>query len=652
MIASVLAFAAAATLAGAQSVPVPPNFDLGECVTGRLQFSPDRVFALPLGPTGDAARFGVDRSKYDFTLDYGNVDYVAGGGINLNFLPALPGVTPPVARGTRMSLTHYLKYGKITGRFTPLTEKGAISTLITWSDRYGMTPDGEIHDEIDWEIVGARPTKVRCVAVDVLKAAALNCCRFSGIALADSLPLFDYPAVQPEFDVFTYKTKFIENGVHGGDTPNSITPGQPHEFYIDWRSDRIEWGVDGVPFHTTFKNTSRALDPKSQMGPNDPWFPTSPSRVQFSVWDGAGDEWAGGSTDEQHDQHHALAARVNELEDQLAVIMADKVEVEDTLAIVKADWLAAIAQLDMMHDATAAQTQILAQSVVEHRAECKRLEDRLENQSAEIERLRSLLHKSTLRDSEVQVEHHSLVPITSLEDAESRSKALEQLLQTATLQSTELQQRVVTSEDLCLEKSKTVDECETLLRKQKLELEECKQKLSETEETVKQMQLDQAATQTQISKAISLGRARDAALEERDEIIRRLEARFRESYENSLQMMLKRTLFVGSDVHRLNCEHWVKDQDVTSCNHEGCTVQFGILVRRHHCRRCGNIFCHQHVSHRIRLSVATMLYDPNGAETKVCNECAVQAQTGAMLHMADFEALLSGHSPTAAQATR
>jgi len=36
-------------------------------------------------------------------------------------------------------------------------------------------------------------------------------------------------------------------------------------------------------------------------------------------------------------------------------------------------------------------------------------------------------------------------------------------------------------------------------------------------------------------------------------------------------------------------EHWVSDDSVTKCTY--CSESFTVINRRHHCRRCGNIFC-------------------------------------------------------------
>eukprot|EP00842_Homolaphlyctis_polyrhiza_P000492 jgi/Hompol1/1443/HPOL_001139-RA len=78
-----------ASLASAQLPFIPADFDRGDCVTGRINFDQSRAFSLG---GNDTARFGVDRSKYDFTIDYnpGNVAFTPNG-VQLSLLPALPG---------------------------------------------------------------------------------------------------------------------------------------------------------------------------------------------------------------------------------------------------------------------------------------------------------------------------------------------------------------------------------------------------------------------------------------------------------------------------------------------------------------------------------------------------------------------------------
>ncbi|KAJ8328637.1 hypothetical protein O5D80_003218 [Batrachochytrium dendrobatidis] len=248
----VLSIAAVAVTVLAQQTP-PAGFDYGECVTKRIVFNPDRIYTLKT----EAERYTVDRSKYDLTLDYGNVDYVPGG-VNLNLQkPTSPG---GLSQGARFSTTQYMRYAKITGRFRPVAKSGAITTLITWSERQKAIPGSSemIQDEIDWEVVGTHPT-------------------------------------DPQYNLFTVKSKALERAMHGGPSGAKITPNATHDFFIDWRNDRVDWGIDGRVVRSITRAQSRSKTSASGMGPNDPWFPESTSRVQFSVWDGSGvGSWAGG----------------------------------------------------------------------------------------------------------------------------------------------------------------------------------------------------------------------------------------------------------------------------------------------------------------------------------------------------------------------
>ena len=44
---------------------------------------------------------------------------------------------------------------------------------------------------------------------------------------------------------------------------------------------------------------------------------------------------------------------------------------------------------------------------------------------------------------------------------------------------------------------------------------------------------------------------------------------------------------------------WVPDHKVTHCSFPGCGKQFSFRLRRHHCRRCGLVFCSEHSQHRV-----------------------------------------------------
>jgi len=51
-------------------------------------------------------------------------------------------------------------------------------------------------------------------------------------------------------------------------------------------------------------------------------------------------------------------------------------------------------------------------------------------------------------------------------------------------------------------------------------------------------------------------------------------------------------------LHRTD-DHWLKDSDVQNC--PKCQSQFGVLERRHHCRKCGNIYCHKCSNNKVDL---------------------------------------------------
>jgi hypothetical protein len=39
------------------------------------------------------------------------------------------------------------------------------------------------------------------------------------------------------------------------------------------------------------------------------------------------------------------------------------------------------------------------------------------------------------------------------------------------------------------------------------------------------------------------------------------------------------------DPHRVFSQHWIKDSQVTHCANHSCSKEFGLFVRKHHCRR-------------------------------------------------------------------
>jgi len=78
------------------------------------------------------------------------------------------------------------------------------------------------------------------------------------------------------------------------------------------------------------------------------------------------------------------------------------------------------------------------------------------------------------------------------------------------------------------------------------------------------------------------------------------------------------TLF--SSGKRPSKTHWVPDSKATHCAARGCGKLFDTKIRRHHCRRCGLVFCDEHLAHRMRLN-AQAEPDEEGEMSKVCESC-------------------------------
>lgn len=52
-----------------------------------------------------------------------------------------------------------------------------------------------------------------------------------------------------------------------------------------------------------------------------------------------------------------------------------------------------------------------------------------------------------------------------------------------------------------------------------------------------------------------------------------------------------------------------------------CPITFGLFDRRHHCRKCGNIFCSAHCSNYFRLDQFAQFH-PKGTLSRGCDNCA------------------------------
>ncbi|ODV77284.1 FYVE-domain-containing protein [Suhomyces tanzawaensis NRRL Y-17324] len=69
-------------------------------------------------------------------------------------------------------------------------------------------------------------------------------------------------------------------------------------------------------------------------------------------------------------------------------------------------------------------------------------------------------------------------------------------------------------------------------------------------------------------------------------------------------------------------KHWVKDEVVFKCSIPKCPKVFNFFERRHHCRKCGGIYCKEHTSHYLYINhLAQFTTGGRGTLSKVCDNC-------------------------------
>ncbi|KAI7819198.1 hypothetical protein BC939DRAFT_495356 [Gamsiella multidivaricata] len=67
--------------------------------------------------------------------------------------------------------------------------------------------------------------------------------------------------------------------------------------------------------------------------------------------------------------------------------------------------------------------------------------------------------------------------------------------------------------------------------------------------------------------------------------------------------------------------HWKPDSSTNVCTWPGCRLMFGLFDRRHHCRKCGDIFCSTHCSKGIPLDQALDFSPSEGVMSRACVGC-------------------------------
>ncbi|KAF9896354.1 hypothetical protein BX616_007630, partial [Lobosporangium transversale] len=67
--------------------------------------------------------------------------------------------------------------------------------------------------------------------------------------------------------------------------------------------------------------------------------------------------------------------------------------------------------------------------------------------------------------------------------------------------------------------------------------------------------------------------------------------------------------------------HWKPDSSTQVCTWPGCHLEFGFFDRRHHCRKCGDIFCSAHCSKSVPLDYALDFNPAMGVMSRACIGC-------------------------------
>lgn len=73
--------------------------------------------------------------------------------------------------------------------------------------------------------------------------------------------------------------------------------------------------------------------------------------------------------------------------------------------------------------------------------------------------------------------------------------------------------------------------------------------------------------------------------------------------------------------YRIQLTFNIKPDSVASiCDSPTCVKTFSLFERRHHCRRCGNVFCNEHTPYSIPLDQLAAFH-PGGAQSRACDHC-------------------------------
>jgi len=221
-------------------------------------------------------------TAHDFVLEKGNIfNTNQNGGELVMTLTESNG-------GTRLSSTRYMHYGTISAMIRTGKWAGVVTAFITMSDA---------KDEIDWEWPGAQVTEAQTNYFWLGKA--------------------NYSATQ-------------------GTTVNGLTDTYVnyHNYTIDWQEDELNWLIDDKVVRTLKKSETL-----SSTVPGRYEYPTTPARVQLSLWPAGINtsaqgtiDWAGGLIN-WNDPDYVAAGHFSAIVSQVTVKCAPMTGVQNSSAM-------------------------------------------------------------------------------------------------------------------------------------------------------------------------------------------------------------------------------------------------------------------------------------------------------------------------------
>ncbi|KAJ7223670.1 concanavalin A-like lectin/glucanase domain-containing protein [Mycena haematopus] len=191
----------------------------------------------------NASFFDGNASAYDFVVDNGNIMNTNSSGGELAM------ILTQANGGTRLSSTRYIHYGTVTARMKTGRWAGIVTAFITMSN---------VKDEIDWEFPGTNTTSAQS----------------------------------------NYFWQGVVTTPNHGEIATGLTDtySNYHDYTIDWQPDTLQFLIDG--------NVVRTLKKSDTIVNGVAEYPTTPARVQLSLWpagtasSAAGTvQWAGGLID-------------------------------------------------------------------------------------------------------------------------------------------------------------------------------------------------------------------------------------------------------------------------------------------------------------------------------------------------------------------